>query len=837
MNVRLKVQSRMIELLLAATLTAANPLPAFAAETHRFEVPATDAQTAIRTFASQAEVQILVSGENVSEKSLHAVSGNFSTEHGLNLLLADSGLKPAYVGERSIALVATDSVNTTGNPAPGLQAPADKGKKSFWDRFRIAQTDDATSSHQLQSTAAAEEPLDEIVVTAQKKEERLLDAPQSVSVLSSQDLGRMGATQFRDFANSVPGLSFSTAGAGNTQITLRGVTTGGDVSPAVGIYVDEVPYGPTSVFNLGPQFALDAALFDLDRIEVLRGPQGTLYGASTMGGLIKYVNRRPQMQSFASTVQAGIAATEDGGVGYNVAATVNAPIVSDKAALRVSGFDFHDGGYIDNLDRGRKDVNRSDVYGARADLLLTPTDALSVRLQGFLQNISRDGEGTADYTFVGAKPFGRLGQSRPFNEPFDQRFRLGSATITYDMEGASLTGISSYQTMHSDFLIDLSAGFADAFGVSGVGLPGVSTTDKFTQEVRLASAENARPIEWVLGGFYTHEKSGLDEQFALLDADGNPVPGPSPFTYSAPSRYEEYAAFGDITWHLSDKLDVTGGLRYARNHQQESQGGSLPHPELRSSDDVITYLANARYHFTDHATGYLRYATGYRPGGPNIVTVPGDPPTFDADRLKSYEVGLKSEFSDRRFGIDLAVYDIDWSDIQISIVRGGFQTIGNASSPATIRGAELAFTARPSRALAFTGNLTYQDAHMSQADPGLQARDGERLPNVARLTANLNADYSFSGERFQPILGATIRRVGSRNTSFDASTGYPQYHLPAYTTVDLRAGFLLGAVNTQLYLRNALDEHGQLSILFPQFGGRVAILQPRTVGLTMTMSF
>src|SRR5205807_1213614 len=197
------------------------------------------------------------------------------------------------------------------------------------------------------------------------REERLIDTPQSVSVLSSNDIAKLGATKFSDFANTVPGLSFQTSGAGFTDITLRGVTAGFDISPTVGLYVDEVPYGSSTTFGFGAQVALDVGLFDLDRVEILRGPQGTLYGASTMGGLI--------------------------------------------------------------------------------DLLFIPTDALTVRLTGFLQDISRDGEPTADYTFAGAKPYGRLDQNRRLTENFTERFELVSGTGTYDFGPVTLTSISSYQ--------------------------------------------------------------------------------------------------------------------------------------------------------------------------------------------------------------------------------------------------------------------------------------------------------------------------------------------------------------------------------------------------------
>jgi iron complex outermembrane receptor protein len=220
-------------------------------------------------------------------------------------------------------------------------------------------------------------PLEEIVVTAQKKEEKLSETPLSITAISASQIEALGATEFRDIADTVPGLSIIGNGVGQSQVNLRGITTGGDVAPTVGIYVDDVPYGSSTPFGNFAQLALDVGLFDLDRVEVLRGPQGTLYGASTMGGLIKYVTTRPDTHDYAGAARAGISTTRAGGVSYNGAGAFNAPLIADAAAVRISGFYSHDGGFVDNLTLGTQDVNRAKVYGGRADFLLKPLDKLS----------------------------------------------------------------------------------------------------------------------------------------------------------------------------------------------------------------------------------------------------------------------------------------------------------------------------------------------------------------------------------------------------------------------------------------------------------------------------
>ncbi|MGH8176111.1 MAG: TonB-dependent receptor [Steroidobacter sp.] len=303
------------------------------------------------------------------------------------------------VNELTITVTSREAAKSAGNRGRALI------ESSGQPRFLVAHLEDAPASSETADSKKKERTnrasdidslerarsdlIETVLVTAQKRQERLIDVPQSVSVLSARDLAKIGAFQFQDFANAAPGLSFQTAGAASTQITLRGVTTGFDVGPTVGVYVDEVPYGSSSAFALGAQAALDVGLFDIDRIEVLRGPQGTLYGASTMGGLLKYVSKRPDATDFDVNVQTGVSNTLEGDFNYNGAAVVNAPIVADKIAMRASGFYSRDAGYIDNLALVHERANRSDIYGGRIDLLFMPTEALSIRVGGFLQNVSR----------------------------------------------------------------------------------------------------------------------------------------------------------------------------------------------------------------------------------------------------------------------------------------------------------------------------------------------------------------------------------------------------------------------------------------------------------------
>lgn len=707
------------------------------------------------------------------------------------------------------------------------------------------------AQHQI---AVDDSQVNEIIVTAQKREERLIEAPQSITSLSGGDLSRIAARQFVDFANTVPGLQFTSQGAGTSQISLRGVTSGLDVSSTVGIYVDEVPYGSSSAFANGPRRALDVGLFDINRVEVLRGPQGTLYGASAMGGVLKYVMAKPSLSNFEGKVQAGVSSTRFGGTSYDGSAVANAPLVLDKVAVRASGYYSRDGGYFDNVVTGEKDVDRGKVYGGRMDVLLAPTEDLSIRLTGFAQNVRRGGGSYANIGLDGVPVASSLDQAHPLAEPFSSNFRLGGATIDYDFGAATLTSITSYQTNKTYATTDGSSVYAlylqilAGIPAEAVAINELARTRKFTQEVRLASP-TGQPIEWLVGGFYTHEKSLLSQVADTFGAGLTPMPMINAVTARITSDYQEYATFGNVTWHLTDKFDVTGGVRYARNEQEFAQNASgifvVSAPGSSSEEGVFTYLANARYRFSRNATAYARFASGYRPGGPNFrvidpVTGNPSPATFDSDSLNSYELGFKAETSDRSFGIDVSGYFIDWKDIQLLSPVAGVTNFTNGPG-AHIKGAELVMTARPTPGFVATGTFAYNDGSLTEDAPLLGARDGERLPNTPRVTVAMSADYTVVDSPLRPSFGATVRMASDSKASFDASPSLRQYNVPDYATVDLRAGLSFGPVDAQFYAQNLFDTRAQLSAqtILSQLGGpaQVLILRPRTIGMRLTSHF
>jgi iron complex outermembrane recepter protein len=852
---------------LLGTMSLAGPGHAQAATQHyQLDIPRQSLDTALKDLAQQTGLQIGRFSERIDGSAVVGpVQGEKTPEQALKTLLSHTGLDYKIVSDTTIAVYNPKETSASPLVQRPQQDSKEVGKKSSQD-FRVAQVDQGSAGPRAVGGGQNRDErgaglLEEVVVTAQKREERLQDVPQSVTALSSDYLAKLGATHFSDFANTVPSLLFATNGAGEVEISMRGVTTGYDASPTVASYIDDVPYGSSTTFANAQIFGLDLGLSDVSRIEILRGPQGALYGASSMGGLIKYVTKVPDANNFGADVQTGVSSTGDGGgVGYKTSAAVNLPIVADLAAVRVSAFQYHDGGFIDNVARSIRDVNQGNVNGGRVDLLLTPegtSGPLSIRATGFLQSIRNDGSATADYTFSGAMPYGSLSQYRPYpdGEPFYEHLRLGSFRVNYDFGFAQLTSISGYQTLTVGKTWDITENYIPFCALQGaacssVGITGFPTLHKFTQEVRLAS-QGRNTVDWLLGTFYDHESSTYEEYFLLRNLANQPISN-NLFTQHDPSTFREFAVYGDLTWHVFDRFEIDAGLRWARDDQSFYETGSgviaTNIPPTSSTESVRTYLADARYHFDDHAMVYVRYATGFRPGGPNFVSLnpatglPNGPPESQPDQLKDYEVGLKAETANRRYSIDLDAYSIDWNNIQVQTSVGGLPVVENAQGGATVQGSELTLTARPITGLTTSAAMAYTHAYLREANPLLGASAGERLPGSPRFSGALDGDYQLPVGSLEPNVGVTVRYVGGRFVTFDANPAYPQYYLPAYATVDVRAGVTLrpstsSPVDVQLYVHNLNDERGQLSILLPQFGAQVALLQPRTVGVNVSTRF
>lgn len=756
------------------------------------------------------------------------------------------GLATAYGHAQTVAppgaASAVSADAESANPAPQTNASPGNTAESAETKTAASAKDGAT--------------LNTVVVTATRRREPAREVPMQINVISADELQKSGAKTMSDFLASEPGVDLNTqGGSGAGQISMRGVTTGEQTGPTVGVYVDDVAFGGSTVFSQGATFALDMSLLDLNHIEVLRGPQGTLYGAGAMGGLLKYVTNEPDTNAFSGQASAGMSATKHGGIGNTASAVLNIPIKSDVAAVRVSAFSQHDAGYIDAVGpQAGSRIDRGDTYGARASLLLTPTSQFTVRLSAITQNINRNAPNYVAYDKSGQPIDGDLTTRVYAPEPFHQNVQLYSLGVEYDFGWARLNSITSYQSVKTDQPQDLSVVYVPALAAQGLNLNSVvaanfAKTNKVTQEFRLTSAANQR-LEWLGGLFFTRERSESDQGILAGFPNGTQA------TLSglvAPSTYTEYAAYGDLTYHVTPRLALTGGVRIAHNQQNYDQttsgllGGPPQSTSSPSSDTSKTYMLTASYGLTDNSNVYVRAASGYRPGGPNaqlispITGLPGNGnPTFQPDTLWTYEAGYKADLFDKRLSFSATVYDIEWKNIQQLGAVDGVNQVLNAGN-ARVKGFELASSFRPDRHWSFGLGFSYIDAKLTQGNAATGTQSGDPLPNSAKFSATLTGTYHFSLGTYASYVGFSERFVGRRHSGFSGSSGRPDYLLPGYAVTDLQAGIDFGRASLNFYVRNLFDRRALLAAgtaLMPLGGpALVSVAQPRTIGAVLTVPF
>jgi outer membrane receptor protein involved in Fe transport len=709
----------------------------------------------------------------------------------------------------------------------------------------------------------------EVVVTAEKRTQRLQDVAESVSAVPGEVLEQMHATSLADWSGYVPGLIVSPAGApGLSFLAVDGIGPIGAASE-VGVYVNDTPVGASSSFQGANGFSMDLMPYDLARAEVLRGPQGTLYGASTMGGLIKYVLAAPDLDAFSGRIGGDVFGVENAHApGGGARGEVNMPLVKDQLALRVSAYDENTPGYIDDATTGQKGDNPVRQEGGRVALLWKPLTDVSVQLGAIYQNTRADNEAFVALTPGTLAPMsGSLSNINTLPEPYTQSLQLYDATLNWDLHWATLTSVTSYQSFANDTTEDLTRYIGVYLGYFGA--PGPGTADfhedyrlkKVSQEIRLASPQGQR-LEWLAGFFYTHESGENYEVFNTYSDAGAPLAGLNPLEFvRLPSSYQEFAVFGNATYHFTDWFDLTAGVRYAHNNQTftEYEGGALlgssplTSPALTvpgtSSEGVTTFSVDPRLHLNKTTIAYARIASGYQPGGPNVVLpgVTGVPTQFQSSRLIDYQVGVKSTLLDGRATLDLSAFYIDWSKIQVGVLIGNQSAIENAGA-ARSEGFDFSGTLSPIQGLVLGANLTYDDAVLTSAVPSIGSAYGARLPFTPMWSGSLTADYSrpLSGP-WRGFVGGGFRYLGSRYSDVQGSTanGLPQgAEVKAYGVLDLHVGARTHDLTVSVFAKNLLDKRAYLApadyfndALGSTIDIKAPVLQPRTVGLSIDKSF
>ncbi len=718
-----------------------------------------------------------------------------------------------------------------------------------------------TESAEAQEATGAE--LEEIIVTASRREETLQNAALAVSVVDVGALADAGLMGLPELLGFVPGVSVVDSGGNfNSTVYIRGINA--VLAAGVATYVDEIPFGSSTVYsNPAP---LDGTLLDVTSLNVLKGPQGTLYGASAMGGILKYDTRDPSLDDWTGSVSADLSDTSGGGLNQMYRVNANGPIATDALGVSFTGFWSDAEGYIDNVTIPIDGWDNYEYYGASGSLRWAATDRLEFTVHGLYQNSTQEGLSTIQTNFaddmfqpgVGAgEPwFGEYETGEADLNPSEFDASMVGLTIDYDFSFGTLTSLTSSQELQYVLSQDFTAIygplvdqlFEDNAPHTSVIFVADQGFEKITQELRLTSLSNAT-FEWIIGAFYADEEG---HNIQRLD-----VTPPEEFYFANfPSNYEELSMFATGTYYFTPDFDMSLGIRYAdySNDVELTAVGPLiaPIPLTSIDDEVSNYLFNVRWRTGDNTSVYGRIANGYRPGGANFLLldpVTGDPltnPFFEADSLTSYEAGIKGTIWDARLGYDLAAYYIDWQDYQISVIRGGLTVAGNADK-AVSTGAEASLSFAATDALTLKAILSYTNAEIAEDEPDLGGADGDQLPNTAEWQSAMDIDYQFNVGEFPSYVGLSWRYKGDMPVGFEGYTdengtfwppSAPRLTIDGYSMVDLRAGMSFGAIDLALYATNLLDEWAYTSF-GPSFTGPSSgtPTRPRTIGAIARFNF
>lgn len=818
-----------------------------------FDISAGTATTSLKEFATQAHLQLLFDYKALEKLKTPAVKGQLTPTEALKEMLEGSGFTFHEINDHTIAITrsgaSTSSTGTQQESPSGTEA-AKEEKTTSSAGFLLAQVAQGQTSsavsvepEQKRPAQTSEVPLQEVIVTAQKRAERLLDVPVPVTAVNAEQLVTSEQVRIQDYYSSVPGFEISPSpSAGSEQmLAIRGITTGFGTNPSVGITVDDVPFGSSTnlIGNTLPE--IDPS--ELARIEVLRGPQGTLYGASSMGGLLKFVTADPSTDQLSGHMDLGTSAVHNGAeLGYSVRGGLNAPL-NDVLAIRVSAFTRQDPGYIDNPVLHIDGVNESHASGGRFSIMWRPSDSVSLKVSALYQEQKSDGSsdvdiepGLVDLQQVYARGIGGN----------DTRLQAYSANLSVALGSVNLTAITGYNVIRESDTFDFSpAGLSPTLVGTAVSTNG--KTDKFSQEVRLTGSIGTK-IDWLVGGFYTHEASPFEQNvYSVERSTGADVAelGLIPF----PTIYQEYAGFADLTFIITDRFDVQVGGRESHIRQSSGpateQGFGAPFTNIaeeQSSANAFTYLLTPRFRVSPDLMLYARLASGYRPGGPNSFNPdPAVPRQYDPDKTQNYELGLKQTVLGGTLSFDASIFYIDWKALQINLLDPVDNlTYTTNGSRAKSDGVELSVTAKPLTGLDLAGWVTFDNAVLTESMPAnstIHGIDGDRLPYSSRWSGYLAADQSFTLTRnANAFVGATVSYVGDRVGTFISSPDRATYG--PYAKTDLRAGITFKAWRVSLFANNVADRRGLLGGgvgTYPSFAFRY--IQPRTVGLSVSRTF
>jgi iron complex outermembrane receptor protein len=719
---------------------------------------------------------------------------------------------------------------------------------------------------QTASKDVASSTVEEIIVTATRREERLQDVPVAVSAITAEDIQTRGFTQFTDYLNSIPGVHFTDAGPGYSAVRIRGLSVAEEaLPPTVATYFGEAPISAQTNWGSHPNLRL----VDIDRVEVLRGPQGTLFGANALSGAVRIIPAAPSLDQFEVNVGVrGFTTDHADDASYHAEAAINLPLVTDRFAVRLVGYVDDIAGFVDNevaarpaqdyseslgLPPGtlvnpalpaiaRSDVNGEDTVGGRVSALWQVTDQFKVDFMYTKQTVKLAGEphatlGAGDYVQRRSLDAWATGER-------EESFELANLVARYDWTGASLVSSTSWSDYEFVANRDVSSFAQGAFGVPLPWLMDDHTGARaLTQELRLQSPTKDA-LQWLVGLYYQDRVSdyfqGVPDYSCptclsqLLTGDDFVIRADGDFSE------QQLAAFGEISYNFSERWTAGVGARWL---QQKSEldlnapegflGNTATASKANESLDEFNPSAYVRFKANESVTFYLQAARGFRSGVANQALATecmeeaqavGVQPITDPDTLWNYEVGMKSSLVDGRLTLNAAVYKADWKGIQMDPdLSCGFGVTINAGD-ASGKGAEIELVGQLAQDWRVNLSAAYNRTQFEDVRPETGFVRGQRLPGSPEKNFSAGIEYGFAHNSNWPaFVRADYVYVG--DIAFNAG------EQPAYGLTNLRLGVVHGDLGIDLYGRNITDERAILAWGSVGAGSPIVLNRPREIGV------
>jgi len=764
-------------------------------------------QSALDALFEQTGIQIIYPFDSVKEARANSVCGRYSTDQILEIMLANTD----FVG----GLTESGVIVISQKKEEKIVKKEQKKSLSWFSALFVSVGAQSGAIAQEGTTATT---LEEIVVTATKRSQSILDVPFSVNAQSQKDIQRAGATNLEELSRNVAGLSIQNLGPGQSQVSVRGVSAGQivrdqpGVKEQVGVYLDE------SVISLS-LFTPDLDLFDLNRVETLRGPQGTLFGSGSVGGTIRYITNQPSLEEHQSSIEFNLNSISDGEAGGHLKGMLNTPFANGKGAFRGVVYHTEYGGFIDaSGPAGGSDVNSGSRSGGRFALSFQPNENLLITPRLIVQNIETDGNNRSEvFNFLAGaagEPLGEREQYLLRREGFEDDTVIADLAIDASFNGFDLTSITSFTDREILVSRDASAlthsvsedlGYADAANSIPSNLLDTTEVSQVTQEVRLSS-NGESTFDWLVGAFY----SDTDRDYAQR----LPTPGyanftdlalgagtsaavangfsnlDSPFNSDLPYELEQISVFGELNFQLNERLGLTVGGRYYDYDETRTitSGGLFANGDSGVVDNTSSDGFNSRvllnFAVNDNLSWNAQISEGFRLGGVNDplnanLCNPSDRDIFGSfqnygdESLTNFEIGVKAQYDLIQF--NAAVFYSDIEDLQVTLDAGTCSSRISFNVPdAHASGVELELKAKPSENWDFSLAASVLEAEFdstvldSNGNVLGGVQDGNRLASVPEFSAAATATYSipsqFLGNDGEWFASTTYQHVGDRIT-------------------------------------------------------------------------